>query len=70
MTAVTVTVGYSDSFGNPRFITNKPPLLTVTKKSVTVTLLPIPEGVTVTADHYTEFLDGEKLSTKHSSGRK
>ena len=29
--AVTVTVGYSDSFGNPRFITNKTPLLTVTK---------------------------------------
>ena len=26
-----VTVGYSDSFGNPRFITNKTPLLTVTK---------------------------------------
>ena len=31
VTAVTVTVGYSDSFGNPRFITNKTPLLTVTK---------------------------------------
>ena len=31
VTAVTVTVGYSDSFGNPRFITNKNPLLTVTK---------------------------------------
>ena len=30
VTAVTVTVGYSDSFGNPRFITNKTPLLTVT----------------------------------------
>ena len=38
VTAVIVTVGYSDSFGNPRFITNKTPLLTVTKKSVTVTL--------------------------------
>ena len=37
MTAVTVTVGYSDSFGNPRFITSKPPLLTVTKKLVAVT---------------------------------
>ena len=31
VTAVTVTVGYSDSFGNPRFITNKTLLLTVTK---------------------------------------
>ena len=31
LTAVTVTVGYSDSFGNPKFITNKTPLLTVTK---------------------------------------
>ena len=31
VTAVTVTVGYSDRFGNPRFITNKAPLLTVTK---------------------------------------
>ena len=31
VTGVTVTVGYSDSFGNPRFITNKTPLLTVTK---------------------------------------
>ena len=31
VTAVTVTVGYSDSFANPRFITNKTPLLTVTK---------------------------------------
>ena len=31
VTAVTVTVGYSDSFGNPRFITNKTPLLTVPK---------------------------------------
>ena len=30
VTVVTVTVGYSDSFGNPRFITNKTPLLTVT----------------------------------------
>ena len=29
VTAVTVTVSYSDSFGNPRFITNKTPLLTV-----------------------------------------
>ena len=31
VTAVTVTVVFSDSFGNPRFITNKTPLLTVTK---------------------------------------
>ena len=31
VTAVTVTVGYSDSFDNPRFIINKTPLLTVTK---------------------------------------
>ena len=31
VTAVTVTVGYSDRFGNPRFITNSD------KKSVTVT---------------------------------
>ena len=31
VTAVTVAVGYSDSFVNPRFITNKTPLLTVTK---------------------------------------
>ena len=30
VTAVSVTVGYSDSFGNPRFIANKTPLLTVT----------------------------------------
>ena len=30
VTVVTVTVGYSDSFVNPRFITNKTPLLTVT----------------------------------------
>ena len=37
VTVVTVTVGYSDSFGNPLFITNKTPLLTVKKKSVTVT---------------------------------
>ena len=30
VTAVRVTVSYSDSFGNPRIITNKTPLLTVT----------------------------------------
>ena len=33
VTAVTETVGYSDSFGNPQFITKKTPLLTVTNKS-------------------------------------
>ena len=40
VTAVTVTVGYSDSFGNPRFITNKTPLLTVTKNRLQWHLLP------------------------------
>ena len=33
VTTVTDTVGYSDSFGNPQFITKKTPLLTVTNKS-------------------------------------
>ena len=31
VTAVTVTVGYSDTFGNPRSITNKTQAVTVTK---------------------------------------
>ena len=40
VTAVTLTVCYSDSFGNPRFITNKTPLLTVTKNRLQWHLLP------------------------------
>ena len=40
VTAVKVTVGYSDSFGNPRFITNKTPLLTVTKNRLQWHILP------------------------------
>ena len=44
--AVTVTVGYSDSFGNPWFITNKTPPLTVTKNRLQWHLLP----------HFSRFL--------------
>ena len=39
VTAVTMTVGYSDSFGNPRFVTNKTPLLTVTKNCYSDTFI-------------------------------
>ena len=39
VTVVSVTVGYSDSFGNPLFITNKTPLLTVTPRFPHKTLI-------------------------------
>ena len=40
VSAVTVTVGYGDSFCNPWFITNKTPLLTVTYNRLQWHLLP------------------------------
>ena len=52
VTAVTVTVGCSDSFGNPRFINYyKSDTIRVTEGYSDTFAYPRGQGVTVTADH-------------------
>ena len=51
--AVRVTIGYSDSFCSPQFVSNIMKYLRLDWQSVRVTVLSVPKGVTVTADHCT-----------------